>query len=99
MGKGVSAMNQQQKPRENAGSSANTADQNELGDIGSAPASGEPAETGRSRGQVIDASGRAAGKIPDWEDHGKKPAHNDNTSGKSGRIDQAPESGRQRATP
>jgi hypothetical protein len=66
---------------------------------GSAPESGEPSEAGRLRGQVIDESGTAEGKINDAAGGKKNLNHNDNTSGKSGRIDQAPESGRQRATP
>ncbi len=61
---------------------------------------GEPKLTGRSHGEIIDDQGAGAGKEAMEEQQDKRRrGHNDNTSGASGKISQAPESGRQRATP
>ena len=67
-------------------------------DVRQAAESGEPELTGRSHGHVINDMGAPAGS-PDNAPAGKSnPAqHNDNTGGKSGKISQATESGRQRA--
>jgi hypothetical protein len=68
-------------------------------DPGQAFEEGEPKLTGRSHGEIIDDDGTGAGKEA-MEDQGKSHrGHNDNTSGSSGKTSQAPESGRQRATP
>ena len=68
-------------------------------DVRQAAASGEPGVSGRSHGRIIDEQGRAAGAPEQAEGNASTSReHNDNTSGKSGKVSQATESGRQRAT-
>ena len=58
--------------------------------------SGEPSIQGRSRGRIIKGRDEKSGKSGAEQN---RSGHNDNTSGGSGKIGQATESGRQRALP
>jgi hypothetical protein len=64
-----------------------------------APESGDPLVEGRSRGRIVDRPTGKAGKPANTTVKGGKASHNDNTSGGSGHVSQATESGRQRALP
>ena len=87
---------------QNNSTESNAKPANSLGakdNVGQAAESGEPRVSGRSHGEIIDDLGTGAGKNPEAQTGQPKGGHNDNTSGKSGNIDQATESGRQRAIP
>lgn len=73
-------------------------------DVRQAAASGEPSLTGRTHGHPINGQGSVSQSAQSQSEKqsagsqkGKKHSHNDNTSGKSGKVSQATESGRQRA--